>query len=303
MIACGQPAIEVGSEARLPARRCAVPGVARDLLIVDDVPARDDQHAFLAQRCQPRRERIVECRRLRAVDRELDDRDVGGRECVRKHGPRAVIEPPALVDLDRCRREQLAHAQGERGFTRRGVVEREQLRTITAEVVDGSRMRRTGHARRTDVPVRRDDQDRTRLLRCAERGPRLGIPVPAEDVVGVAVADERDRKRLEGRHARSFARKRRLAPSSSDDLRPQGFVRERGVLPPFVPAKAVFDVPRHDVVHLAGIAAVRVLGREKERDRDVPGRRARDQRLPRRPSYAPGSARRTGRARARQRPK
>ncbi|MNC86525.1 hypothetical protein D3C83_21950 [compost metagenome] len=76
-------------------------------------------------------------RRLGLVDAELHDRDVGFRIHVLKHRPGAVIEPPAAVERDRRRSEQLRDARSERGRAGRGIFHLVQLGRKAAEVVDG----------------------------------------------------------------------------------------------------------------------------------------------------------------------
>jgi len=60
------------------------PGVG--VQIVHQVAAADDQNPFLTQGCESLPESVMKDRRLRFVDAQLHDRDIGLREDVTKHG-------------------------------------------------------------------------------------------------------------------------------------------------------------------------------------------------------------------------
>ncbi len=106
-------------EARGPVRRRSVAGAhpaERVPQVVREVPAREDQNAFVAQRG----ERAARRRRALAapsadVERELDDRHFGPREHPVEDGPRAVVEAAAF--RGRPARE-LRGAARERGISR-----------------------------------------------------------------------------------------------------------------------------------------------------------------------------------------
>jgi hypothetical protein len=124
--------------------------------VVDNVAAGDDQDAAVAQRCQlgPELEVIVE--RLRRVDRQLDDGDVGVGERVDENRPGPVIDPPAVgVEADPRGLDDLRDLLGKLRIPGRRVLHGEQFVREAVEVVDGLRLGHGRHGRRVDVPVGR----------------------------------------------------------------------------------------------------------------------------------------------------
>src|SRR5581483_8584271 len=69
--------------------------------IVDGVGAGDDQDPLVPQRCKGGAQLEVVVERLRCVDGELQDGNVGGGEGVHQHAPGPVVDPPAVgVETD-----------------------------------------------------------------------------------------------------------------------------------------------------------------------------------------------------------
>ena len=103
----------------------------------------------IAQRRQPGAELEVVGERLRRVDRELHDRDVGVREHVHEHRPGAVIDAPAVdVEADPRGIDDVGDLARELRVAGRRILEREELVGEAVEVVDrlraaASRSRRT----------------------------------------------------------------------------------------------------------------------------------------------------------------
>ena len=89
---------------------------------------------------QLRAERDVVVERLRRVDRQLHDGDVGVGEHVHQHRPGAVVEPPAVeVAADPRRLDDLGDLLGKLAAAGCGVSHREELVGEAEEVVDGLR--------------------------------------------------------------------------------------------------------------------------------------------------------------------
>ncbi len=138
--------------------------------------------------------------RLRGVDRQLYDWDVGLGEHVHQHRPRAVIEAPGVpVEADPRRLGDLGHLGGQVGIARCRVLDREQLVGEAVEVVDRPRLGHRCDRGRVDVPMRRDREDRPWPRHGgAERGPCLGVAVAGERVHRRSVPDEGRRHRWVG---------------------------------------------------------------------------------------------------------
>ena len=167
----------------------AAPGVGVE--VVDEVPAAHHEDAFVAQGGEPAAEVVVERARLRLVDGELDDGDVGLGEGVAEDGPGPVVEPPVEVEAHAQRGQEALDTAGQIGIPRGRILHRVELAREAAEVVDGAR---TGHGRDPrpgQVPVGGDAHDRARTgQRAADGAPGLRVAVALDRVHGVPVAEE-----------------------------------------------------------------------------------------------------------------
>jgi hypothetical protein len=163
VILCNDELANLLLEARSPVIGLdGVPAPGICVQVVHDVSAADDQHARIAQ--QPH---------------------------VAQHGPRAVIEAPALVENDVERREQLPHLACKSGIAWRGILDSEQLARKAAEIVDRAWRGHRRDAELRQVPVRRDAQDRAWPRQvCAERSPGAGVAVVSQRIHGIAVTEE-----------------------------------------------------------------------------------------------------------------
>src|SRR4051794_41029113 len=125
----------------------------------------------------------MKARRLRLVDAQLDDRNVGRRIDVAEYRPGAVIEPPVLVERYGEWGEKVCHTTSQLRTSRRRILHLIQLSGEAAEVVNRARAGRRGHGGFGNVPVRRYGQDR---LWSGHRGtesfPGLGVLVPLKRV-------------------------------------------------------------------------------------------------------------------------
>lgn len=101
-------------------RRTGIP--AHDAEIVDDVPAADDEHAFVAQWGKSFTEIVVERGRLCCIEAELHDRYIGFGKNMCKHRPGAVIQSPALIKFNINRGEKIAQPARKFGGTRRRIL-------------------------------------------------------------------------------------------------------------------------------------------------------------------------------------
>src|SRR5262249_54376303 len=165
--------------------------------VVHDVAAPEDQDAFVAQRSELPAQLVVEGGRLRGVDRELYDGNVRPGVRVPQDRPRAVVEPPRVLEPDRYGTEQTLHAARERGIPGRGVLDVVQLSGEAVEVVNGRRQIVDRDGGEGDVPVRGDGEDRVRRRDLfAEPAPGARPGVVLERIERIAVAEE------ERRHAR-----------------------------------------------------------------------------------------------------
>src|SRR5689334_5469143 len=111
MFACEQQATRLALEAHSPfkgLRHVASPSVR--VQVVNEVATSDNQHSFVAQWRQLAPDLKMKAGGLGLVDAELHDRYVGSRIDVFEHRPRAVIEPPSVVERNRQRREHLLDA-------------------------------------------------------------------------------------------------------------------------------------------------------------------------------------------------
>jgi hypothetical protein len=149
-------------EAQRPVIRFGVFGPLNSSQVVHHVAAADDQHAFVAQWGEPRRQRVVRGRFQRGVQAQLHDRHVCIREQVREHRPAAVIESPVLIQLYAYRRKQFAHARGQQRAAGRRVLNLEQRLREAAEVVNGARLVHGGDGRAARHPMGGHREDRLR---------------------------------------------------------------------------------------------------------------------------------------------
>ena len=165
--------------------------------VVHQVAATEDENAFLTQRRQSLGGLVVLGGILGFVDAQLHDRDVGLRKGMHEYGPGSVVQPPALVQLDRCRIQQLGDALRQLGRARRRVLDAIQLARKAAEIMNRSRALHGRHGHLRHVPMRRYAQDgaRSREGR-AEAAPPIGIRIAGEGVHRIAVLDEERRHSL-----------------------------------------------------------------------------------------------------------
>src|ERR1700735_3200310 len=133
--------------------------------VVHDVAATDDEDALTTQRVQLRTQIEVVLERQLGIDRELQDRYVGGGEHVDQYRPGAVVDSPTvLVEPDVGRFHDVDDALGDRGLAGRAILDGEELGREAVEVVDRARHLHGRDGGDVDVPVRRDDEYRLWLL-------------------------------------------------------------------------------------------------------------------------------------------
>src|SRR5215510_449112 len=78
----------------------------------------------------------MERRRLRLINAELNNRNVGLWIDVKQDRPGAVVDAPTIVAAHRCRCKQLLNALSKVGITRRGILYLIQLARKAPEVMD-----------------------------------------------------------------------------------------------------------------------------------------------------------------------
>ncbi len=109
--------------------------------------------------------------------------------------------PAVLVESDVVRFHDLANLLSEFGATGGRVLDLEQPLRKAIKIVDRARTRHGSHSRRIQVPVSRDDQNRSGPRdRLTERAPGGRVSVRLERVHRAAVPDEDGRHRLFGAH-------------------------------------------------------------------------------------------------------
>src|SRR5579883_848905 len=173
-----------------------------------DVPRPHDRHAFIAQARQSPPELVMKLRRFGYVQAELHDRDVRVRIQMPQHGPRRMIQTPALVERHRRNvGEDVAHAPRELRASRRRILYAIQFGRKASEIVDRPRLLGRRHRRTFGFPVRGDCEDRRGPGKIpAHRGPRSGVRVVLYGIHRAAVSEEDRRHPGLGRdHASSFA--------------------------------------------------------------------------------------------------
>src|SRR3954471_3598754 len=109
-----------------------------------------------------------------------------------KHGPCAVIQAPLiLIKPNPLRLDDLRDLSCHVGGPQRRIVERREFLGKPVEVVDRSRTRHRGHGSRTEVPMRRyDEQCAWTRQDLAKPAPGVGKAVPLQRVHRAAMSDE-----------------------------------------------------------------------------------------------------------------
>jgi len=123
--------------------RC-VPSPSISMRIMDDVAAPQNENAFVSQGRQAFADFIMERRRLRFINAELNYWDISLRIDVAQNRPSTVVETPAVVAAHRHRCKQFLDARSEVGITGRGILHPIQFARKAAEVVDRPRRRAHG---------------------------------------------------------------------------------------------------------------------------------------------------------------
>src|SRR6185436_6882833 len=99
---------------------------------------------------------VMKVRRARFVDAQLYDRNVGFWKNVAQHRPGAVIESPAIVEIDVERCEQLLHFPRQRWVAGRRILDGKQLAREPAKVMNRARRGHRGDRELRHVPMRRN---------------------------------------------------------------------------------------------------------------------------------------------------
>lgn len=131
------------------------------LQVVDDVAAAQHQHAVVAQGRECRADGPVEICCARRIQRELQNRNLGVGIHVHQHGPRAVIEPPRIVERNVERAQHLGEPAGELRIAGRVVANGVEVPWKPVEIVNGPGPLADRHRDAAYVPVRRDDENCT----------------------------------------------------------------------------------------------------------------------------------------------
>src|SRR5882672_1034019 len=98
------------------------PGIR--MQVMNDVPAANQQHTFIAQRRQPFSDFAMKVRRLSFVDAQLHYRNISLRKNVTEHGPGSVVESPTFfIELDRNRVQQILNSPGQFGTSGSGILD------------------------------------------------------------------------------------------------------------------------------------------------------------------------------------
>src|SRR5437660_1121873 len=134
----------------------------------------------------------MKLRRLRFIDAQLNDGNVGVRKYVAEHRPCAVIESPLMVSV--CSQQRL-QTRGELQIASRRILHFIQLARKTAEVVDRARMLHRSDERQGQIPMRRNHHDRLwPRHRFSDRAPNFCVSVLLDRVHRIAMPKE-DRRR------------------------------------------------------------------------------------------------------------
>src|SRR6266480_1163118 len=134
---------------------------------------------------------MVKFRRPRFINAQLHDWNVRFREDVTQHGPRAVIEAPGLIELNRCWRKKFSNTMGKVGTARSGIFHFVKFPREAAKVMDCSRRRHCRYCRAGKIPVCRNAEHSIRAWnRMTDRRPTVSVGILQQCIHRIAVSEE-----------------------------------------------------------------------------------------------------------------
>lgn len=127
--------------------------------VVNDVAAAHDEDAAFAQRAEFGGERKVSGGIELGVETELHDRNIRIRVEVAQHRPGAVVEAPCVVVFDEGFAGQIAHLLRKQRIPEGRILHCIEFGREAPEIVDGARLRHSGHPGPAGFPMGRHAHD------------------------------------------------------------------------------------------------------------------------------------------------